>query len=98
MFKYWKFYLLKRLVSDPIVASQIYHMLYNGGQPPRIDYKVDLSNFSLPNLSSSSAIKVETSSKKKEMIEALSFLKSKSNKTKQDRESMGMLEAALKNL
>lgn len=98
MFKYWKFYLLKRLVSDPIVASQIYHMLYNGGQPPRIDYKVDLSNFSLPNLSSSSAIKVETSSKKKEMVEALSFLKSKSNKTKQDRESMGMLEAALKNL
>lgn len=98
MFKYWKFYLLNRLVSDPIVASQIYHMLYNGGQPPRIDYKVDLSNFSSPSVPSHSAIKVETSSKKKEMIEALSFLKSKSNKTKQDRESMGVLEAALKNL
>ena len=98
MFKYWKFYLLKRLVSDPIVASQIYHMLYNGGQPPRIDYKVDLSNFSLPNISSSSTIKVESNSKKKEVNDSLSFLRSKSNKTKQDRDSIGMLEAALKNL
>ena len=36
--------------------------------------------------------------KKQEMVESLDYLKSKSMKTKQDKESISMLEAVLKNI
>ena len=39
-----------------------------------------------------------TKSKKDEVIESLSYLKNKSNKTKQDRESIYSLEMVLKNM
>jgi hypothetical protein len=38
------------------------------------------------------------STKKDELIESLSYLKNKSSKTKQDKESIGVLEAVLKNM
>jgi hypothetical protein len=38
------------------------------------------------------------STKKDELIESLSYLKNKSSKTKQDKDSIGVLEAVLKNL
>jgi hypothetical protein len=36
--------------------------------------------------------------KKDELIESLSYLKNKSSKTKQDKDSIGVLEAVLKNM
>lgn len=97
MFKYWKFYLLKKLVGDPIVASQIYHMLYNGGQPPRVDYKIEVPSIPQTSPKSVSGTKIDISSKKTEMMEALNFLRTKTYKSKQDKESISILEAALKN-
>lgn len=38
------------------------------------------------------------STKKDELIESLSYLKNKSSKTKQDKDSIGVLEAVLKNM
>jgi hypothetical protein len=75
------------------MAAQIYHMLYQNGQPPKIEHKFQSVSISTPM----GPVLPEISSKKKQLIEALHFLKSKPNKTKQDRESMGMLEAAIKN-
>lgn len=36
--------------------------------------------------------------KQKELVDGLNFLKNKKNKTKKDRESIGILESVLKNL
>jgi hypothetical protein len=38
------------------------------------------------------------STKRDELIESLSYLKTKSSKTKQDKDSIGVLEAVLKNM
>ena len=41
---------------------------------------------------------VRPKTKKDEILDSLNYLKSKENKTKQDKESISMLEAVLKNM
>lgn len=60
--------------------------------PPKTEVKSVLPTIS------SVAVQPSTSNRRKEMMSALSELKAKTIKTKQDKDSIGILEAALKNV
>lgn len=92
MYKILKYFFLKRMIKDPILSAQVYDLIYNGRKLP--DYPV-----SIPKIQS---IEVkpqvrEVPTEKKELMESLNFLKSKSPKTKEDRDKISMLEVILKN-
>lgn len=104
MFRLLKFYFLNRLVQNPTLTSQIYHMIYQNGQPP----KNDLHFIELPfeqviqeNKFAESKNMVQqiqsVPSRKHQLLEGLNYLKSKQNKSKKDFESISVIEAALKN-
>ena len=90
--KLLRYYFLNRIVKDPMLSAQVYHMIYHKGVPPKVEYK-------LPTYEPSKVTEVKSvpSQKVSDVRSALLELKSKSIKTKQDRESISMLEAALKN-
>lgn len=92
MRKFLRFYLLNRLVKNPVITSQIYHMMYQDGLPPK-DIPVILSVDS--NKLSESPKAIPT--RKQQLEESLRYLKSKIDKSKQDKESIGVIEAILKN-
>ena len=98
MMKHIKFYLLHRLVKDPIITAQVYNMIYNGGAPPQ-------KNVSIPTFFGNpteikpvpTQAKFVPKSEINQLTEQLNYLKSKPLKTKQDKESIGIIEAVLKN-
>jgi len=99
MIKHLKFYFLNRIVKDPIVTAQIYNMMYHKGPAPKKEVGViEQPRFQeLPKLHEVQSIPKVQAPRSSGMIAALNELKSKSVKTKQDKESIGILEAALKN-
>ena len=94
MFKLLKFYLIYRVSKDAVIAARIYNMLYHTD--------IDSKNFIKTKNTDDKKIKVEeqtnSNGNKKEIIDSLNYLKSKPNKTKQDRESIYTLEMVLKNM
>lgn len=105
MIKLLKYWLLNRVIKNPTLSAEVYQMMYNHRTfvrpvetlqqpffPPKIEVKPVLPTIS------SVAVQPSTSNRRKEMMAALSELKSKSFKTKQDKESIGILEVALKNV
>ena len=90
--KILKYYLLNRIIKDPLLSAQVYHMIYHKGAPPKIEYKIPA--YEPPKVTE---VKSVPSQKVSDVRSALLELKSKTIKTKQDRESISMLEAALKN-
>ena len=98
MIKHLKFYLLHRLIKDPIVTSQVYHMIYHNGTPPKKEVSVPTSFGFAPEVKSiPSQSKFVPISEVDELREKLNYLKSKSIKSKQDKDSIGIIEAVLKN-
>ena len=100
-----RFWLLNRVIKNTTLTAEIYQMMYNHRTfvrpvetlqqpffPPKIEVKPVLPTIS------SVAVQTSTSNRRKEMMAALSELKSKTIKTKQDKDSIGILEAALKNV
>ncbi len=83
------------MVKDPIVTSQVYHMIYCNGQPPKKSEVVS-QVMSVP-VSQPSSQKPQVSSKRVELMSALQELKSKPVKSKQDKDSISVIEAVLKN-
>lgn len=90
--KILKYYLLNRIIKDPIVSAQVYNMIYHKGAPPKFEQRV--APVEIPKTNEVKSLSV---SKNNDVRSALLELKSKASKTKQDRESISMLEAALKN-
>jgi hypothetical protein len=84
------------MVKDPTTTAQVYHMMYCGGQPPKKIETVPQVSPSYPEVQSMS-VKPKTKTKRQEIIDSLNFLKSKPNKTKQEKDNIGVLEAVLKN-
>lgn len=108
-----RFWFIKRMVKDPSLSAEIYQMIYHrktfNSQVPTISYaqpkfetpKLEISGkswVSSPKQNIEDKQKPKISERKRELLEGLKFLQNKTNKTKQDRESIGMLEAALKNV
>ena len=88
---------LNRIIRDPVLTAQIYNMMYHRGSVPT---KTDYPNFNLGSQSSTpkiTEVKIQTNDRRQELLLALKELKSKSFKTKQDKESIGIIEATLKN-
>jgi hypothetical protein len=71
-------------------------MMYCGGQPPKKIETVPQVTPSYPEVQSIS-VKPKTKTRRQEIIDNLNYLKSKPTKTKQDKDSIGVLEAVLKN-
>lgn len=94
--KILKFYLLNRIVKDPIVTSQIYNMIYHRGIPPQKN-ESKYQSFSQESFPKITEVKTPTNTRKQELLNALNELKNKPLKSKQDKESIGIIEAALKN-
>lgn len=93
MKEFFRFWLLNRVIKNPLLTAEIYQMMYQNRVFTRpIVPQVEV------NTVSSVSVKPSSSNRRRELITALTELKSKSFKTKQDKESIGMLEAALKNV
>jgi len=95
--KLLRYFLLNRVVKDPILTAQVYHMIYHKGNPPQKTQTNPLIESKENESPKISGIRVPSNSGKSQLISALMELKAKPNKTKQDKDSIGMLEAALKN-
>lgn len=89
--------MLNRVIKDPIMAAQVYHMIYHKGNPPLTNTNFPANRSTENDTAKISGIKVPANTGKSQLINALIELKAKPNKTKQDKDSIGMLEAALKN-
>lgn len=95
MIKLLKFWLLNRVIKNPTLSAEIYQMMYQNrvfvrpATPYVEQTSTPVSSVSVPSSSSN---------RRRELLAALTELKSKPLKTKQDKESIGMLEAALKNV
>ena len=97
--KLLKYYLLNRIVKDPVLTAQIYNMIYYRGLPPQKSQVVysnhrEAQEISLPTITE---VKNPVNSRKQEMLNALKELKNKPIKSKQDKDSIGILETVLKN-
>ena len=101
MLKHIKYYTLIKLVNDPILAAQVYHMIYQNGPAPKFPdqriptLEIQSTQEKRPEKVSEKPQVVVT--QKQKLFESLSYLKSKSSKTKKDKESISILEAVLKN-
>lgn len=85
------FYFLNRITKNPMVAATIYKILYEGADVPVVDSEVLFA-------STKESTKPIYSTKKEEIESSLRYLKSKTEKTRKDKESIQMLEAVLNNL
>lgn len=100
MIKLLKYWLLNRVIKNPTLSAEVYQMMYNGRlfvrpaneniiqQPSLQFFDNNLSSVAVPS----------QQDKRRELMIALGELKGKTIKTKQDKESIGILEAALKNV
>ena len=103
MIKLLKFWLLNRVIKNPTLSAEIYQMMYERRvfiRPSATTTQPNFVDIDSPLMSASSltATSSSFSNKRRELLSALTELKSKPLKTKQDKESIGMLEAALKNV
>jgi len=88
--------MLLRLVKDPIVTAQIYDMIYHKASAPKKDSFLKVPDGSVVNKPNEPA-KFVPQSDANNLKEQLNYLKTKPNKSKQDKDSIGILEAVLKN-
>jgi len=95
MIKLLKFWLLNRVIKNPTLSAEIYQMMYQNRVFIRLATPVEQTSTTPV---SSVSVAPSSSNRRRELLSALTELKSKPLKTKQDKESIGMLEAALKNV
>ena len=93
----WSMKLLKYLIirvtcKNADTALKVYTTLYPEVTPIVSQPQVVKQSINIPNSP------LKPMDKKQEMIESLEYLKAKSVKSKQDKESISMLEAVLKNM
>ena len=93
----WSMKLLKYLIirvtcKNADTALKVYTTLYPNATPIVSQPQVVKQSINIPNSP------LKPMDKKQEMIESLEYLKAKSVKSKQDKESISMLEAVLKNM
>lgn len=94
MYKIFKFFLIYLFAKDTTTAAKIYNLLYNTNLPSQTP-----SGKKVLNANTTSVKEVKpTSSKKQEIMDSLSYLKSKKIQTKKDKESIYTLEMVLKNM
>lgn len=94
MLKLFRFFIIYRFAKDPITAGRIYHLLYHTNTSPQLEKKPVIQ----PTTKVSESSKPKPQSKKQEIIDSISYLKSKKNLTSKDKDSIYTLEMILKNM
>ena len=108
MFKLLRYFLIKRTVSNPLLAARIYQMIYH----PEVSVNWEKSNntpkskFPEPNIQQAQPTPVRGNYRQGNMVlterheieQALRELRNKPQKTVADKTSIGMLEAVLANM
>ena len=87
--KLFRYLILNKYIKDPIIAVKVYQILYEKGQMPEI-----LAPYTVTPKTES---KVVITEKPQDLQSTLDELRSKTFKTKKDKESIGILEAVIKN-
>lgn len=90
--KLLKYLIIRVTCKNADTALKVYTTLYPEVTPIVAQPQVVKQSINVPNSP------LKPMDKKQEMIESLEYLKSKSVKSKQDKESISMLEAVLKNM
>ena len=90
--KLLKYLIIRVTCKNADTAIKVYNTLYPEVTPIVYQPQVVKEPINVPNSP------FKPMDKKQEMIESLEYLKSKSVKSKQDKESISMLEAVLKNM
>ena len=90
--KLLKYLVIRVTCKGSDAAIRVYNTLYPEVKPIVYQTQVIKEPINIPNSP------LKPMDKKQEMIESLEYLKSKSVKSKQDKESISMLEAVLKNM
>lgn len=94
MKEYYLYKAILKLVNDPMVALTVYSVLYQGKEIPKVQEQVDYK----PQNQNRKIVQSSEVGKKKELEDSLSYLKSKSYKTKKDKESINIIETLLQNM
>ena len=95
--KLLKFYLLNRIVKDTNLTAQIYYMIYRKGTPPvKSEPTIHIYTKTDSKLVSEDKVVIKND-RKETLTSALAELKSRAFKTKQDKDSIQILEAVIKN-
>lgn len=90
--KLLKYLIIRVTCKGSDAAIRVYNTLYPNVEPTVPQPQIVKQPVIVPN----SPLKPKD--KKQEMVESLEYLKAKSVKSKQDKESISMLEAVLKNM
>jgi hypothetical protein len=90
--KLLKYLIIRITCKGSDAAIRVYNTLYPEVKPIVNQPQVVKEPINVPNSP------LKPMDKKQEMIESLEYLKSKSVKSKKDKESISMLEAVLKNI
>ena len=90
--KLLKYLIIRVTCKTADTALKVYTTLYPNVTPIVSQPQVVKQSINVPNSP------LKPMDKKQEMIESLEYLKAKSVKSKQDKESISMLEAVLKNM
>lgn len=95
MKEFLRFYFLNKLVKNPLVSIKIYETMYH--KLPFPNMEVFPSNPINSESNRVQSLEINNNSSNSELLKTYNFLKLKPNKTKQEKESLGILEAVLKN-
>jgi len=102
MLKYLRYYYLNKIVKDPYLAAKIYEMIYHqvkfDGTPTVYNATVQVANISNNQENSEKSQSTDKKTlERKELEKTLIYLKAKPVKTKEEKDSIGIIEAVLKN-
>lgn len=102
MLKYLRYYYLNKIVKDPYLAAKIYEMIYHqvkfDGTPTVYNATVQVANITSNQESLEKSQPLDKKAlERKELEKTLIYLKAKSVKTKEEKDSIGIIEAVLKN-
>ena len=90
--KLLKYLIIRVTCKNADTAIKVYNTLYPEVTPIVYQQQVVKQQINVPNSP------LKPMDKKQEMVESLEYLKAKPTKSKQDKESISMLEAVLKNM
>ena len=90
MKKFLAYYFIYRTTKNPMMAAQIYQIIYGGKKQ---DDGVSLNSLTKKPVE----VEIKTIENKSELEQSLNYLKNKSVKTKKDKESINILESILQN-
>lgn len=93
MKQFLRFYFLNRIVKNPLITIKIYETMYH-----KVSFSAsEFIKNEIQSPTNVQSISITNTSNSSELLKTYNYLKGKINKSKQEKESLGILEAVLKN-